>query len=385
MTAGSTSAPFPVAARVGRFSYAIRNIVAEARRVEAAGVRVRYLNIGDPISFGFKTPPHLVEAVIQALRDGHSEYGPSAGLPAAREAVATECTNKGFPVTPDRVFVTAGTSEAIELTLNALLDTDDEALVPLPTYPMYTAVLGKLGGRAKYYPLDPDRGWTPELDKLESLVTPRTRVLVMIDPNNPTGACFPDGVRRALIAFAETHNLVIVADEVYNDVRYAGESPLLGHLEPDAPIISLSSLSKAFLAPGWRTGWMAIGRTKRLDAVVAAVAKMTDARLCTTLPMQYAIAPALLGDRSHQPAVPACVERARRSHGQVHAGHPRRHVRRARSRVLRVASNSAAAGAHRRALRALAAAQDGRARRLRIWLRAAPRTGVHADRLPRAS
>src|SRR2546422_7278696 len=122
VTTANTRSAIPTAARVHRFTYAIRNIVAEAQRVEAAGTRVRYLNIGDPVAFGFKTPPHLVAAVERALRDGHNTYGPSAGIPAAREAVAAEYTSHGFPVTPDRGFITAGTAEGIELTLSAVVD-----------------------------------------------------------------------------------------------------------------------------------------------------------------------------------------------------------------------------------------------------------------------
>src|SRR5215467_9153146 len=133
MTIARSVAPIPVASRISRFSYAIRNIVAEAQRVEAAGKQVRYLNIGDPVAFGFKTPAHLIEAVARALRDGHNGYGPSAGILEAREAVADENTAKGWPIQADRVFITAGTSEAIELTLTALLERDGEVLVPMPT------------------------------------------------------------------------------------------------------------------------------------------------------------------------------------------------------------------------------------------------------------
>src|SRR5688572_24885855 len=139
-----TTPSIPVASRVGGFVYAIRNIVAEARKVEASGRKVRYLNIGDPITFGFKTPPHLIEAVERAIRDGHNGYAPSVGILPAREAVAAECTNRGMPVTPDRVVITSGTSEGIELALMALAEAGDEVLVPSPTYPLYTAVLAKI-------------------------------------------------------------------------------------------------------------------------------------------------------------------------------------------------------------------------------------------------
>jgi alanine-synthesizing transaminase len=295
-----TGASIPTSPWIGRFSYAIRNIVVEAQRVEAAGTPVRYLNIGDPVAFGFKTPAHLVDAVAKAIRDGHNGYGPSAGLASAREAVAAEHTEKGWPVHPDRVFITAGTSEGIELALTALLDHDGEVLVPMPTYPLYTAIIAKIGARALYYRTDPTRGWVPDLEHLATLVTPATRALVVIDPNNPTGASYPTPVRRALLEFADRRGLAIIADEVYGDLAYDGPRAPMGSFNLDAPVISFSSLSKAYLAPGWRTGWMAIGRTPRLDDVAAAVRKLADGRLCSTVPMQYAVTAALTGDKSHQ-------------------------------------------------------------------------------------
>src|SRR5712692_5272285 len=185
----------PVARRVDGFSYAIRNVVVEAQRVEAAGRRVRYLNIGDPNAFGFQTPPALIAAVERAMRDGHNGYGPSPGLAEAREAVAAEYTSRGFPVAAGRVFMTAGTSEAIDLALSAIVDDGGDVLVPTPTYPLYTAVLAKLGARARFYRTDPARGWAPDVDHLRSLVTPSTRALVVIDPNHPTAASYSAATR----------------------------------------------------------------------------------------------------------------------------------------------------------------------------------------------
>jgi alanine-synthesizing transaminase len=296
----TTSAAIPVASRVAGFKYAIRNIVAEARKVEASGRRVRYLNIGDPIIFGFETPPHLVAAVERAVRDGHNGYVPSPGIPEAREAVAGELTGRGMPVSADRVLITSGTSEGIELTLTALAEHGDEVLIPTPTYPLYTAVLAKVGARAVFYRTDPARGWLPDIDHVRSLITPATRALVVIDPNNPTGATYPPDVRRSLIDIADERNIPLLADEVYGDLAYDGPVAPMATLHPDAPIISFSSLSKAYLAPGWRAGWMAVGRTERLDEVLAAIKKLADGRLCSPGPMQYAIAPALTGDRSHE-------------------------------------------------------------------------------------
>jgi aspartate/methionine/tyrosine aminotransferase len=295
-----TSAPIRTAKRVDRFTYAIRNIVNEAKKVEQTGMKVRYLNIGDPNQFGFLTPPHLIEAVVKAMRDGQNGYTPSPGIVAARDAVAADFVSRGVNVSADRVLITSGTSEGIELALTGIVDEGEEVLVPSPTYPLYTAVLAKIGARPAYYRTDHTREWMPDLDHIRSLINPRTRALVVIDPNNPTGAIYPEAMRRDLIALAETHGLVILADEVYGDLAYDGAVPPMAALDNEAPIISYSSLSKAYLAPGWRAGWMAVGSSPRLDPALAAIKKLADGRLCSPGPMQFAVTAALTGDRSHQ-------------------------------------------------------------------------------------
>jgi alanine-synthesizing transaminase len=294
------SSAIPVAPRISGFAYAIRNIVAEARKVEASGRKVRYLNIGDPIAFGFRTPPHMIEAVERAMRDGHNGYAPSVGILTAREAVTRECVQRGMAMTPDRVVITSGTSEGIELALTALAGPGDEVLIPVPTYPLYTAVLAKIGARAVFYRTDAARGWQPDIDHVRSLVTPATRALVVIDPNNPTGATYSAEARRALVDVADRHNFPLLADEVYADLAFDGPISALAALNPDAPVITFSSLSKAYLAPGWRSGWLAVAETGRLDDVLAGIKKLADGRLCSTGPMEYALAAALTGDRSHQ-------------------------------------------------------------------------------------
>jgi alanine-synthesizing transaminase len=294
------SAAIPVASRISGFSYAIRNIVAEARKVEASGRDVRYLNIGDPIAFGFRTPPHMIEAVERAMRDGYNGYAPSVGILAAREAVTTECVQRGMPMTPDRVVITSGTSEGIDLALTALAGQGDEVLIPVPTYPLYTAVLAKIGARAVFYRTDAAQGWQPDIDHIRSLITPATRALVVIDPNNPTGATYSAAARRALVDLADRHNFPLLADEVYADLAFDGPVPALAALNPDAPVITFSSLSKAYLAPGWRSGWLAVAETERLNDVLAGIKKLADGRLCSTGPMEYALVAALTGDRSHQ-------------------------------------------------------------------------------------
>jgi alanine-synthesizing transaminase len=298
----TTASTIRTARRVDRFTYAIRNIVAEAKKVEKAGMRVRYLNIGDPNPFGFVTPPHLIDAVVKAMRDGHNGYAPSPGIPEARDAVAADFAARGVAVSPDRVLITSGTSEGIELAITGIVDEGEEVLVPSPTYPLYTAVLAKIGAQPAYYRTDPDNHWLPDPDHIRSRITPKTRALVVIDPNNPTGAIYPDSARRQLIELAEVHGLVILADEVYGDLAYDGPVPPMATLDNDAPIISYSSLSKAYLAPGWRAGWMAVGSSPRLDRALDAIKKLADGRLCSPGPMQYAVKAALTGDRSHQVA-----------------------------------------------------------------------------------
>ena len=301
----------PPADRMSTVTYSIRRVVAEARKAEAQGKRIHYLNTGDPVAFGFKTPAHMVEAVHKSLRDGENGYGPSVGLLSAREAVAAENTARGWPVDADRIVLTSGSSEGIDFVLTALADPGDEVLVPLPTYPLYTAILHKIGAREVYYRTDPLNGWQPDPAEIRRLVSPRTKALVMNDPNNPTGAAYAPTIRRELLNIADEHNVPLIADEIYQDVAFDGPVAPIGSLDHDAPVISLSGLSKGYLAPGWRTGWLAVGGGDRLNDVLAAITKLAEGRLCSTMPMQRAIVAALTGDRSHQPAFRAALrERA---------------------------------------------------------------------------
>ena len=293
-------APIAVGRRLKDFSYAIRNVVAEARKVEASGRPVTYLNIGDPVAFGFRTPPHLVDAVERAMRGGENGYTPAAGIWKIREAVAASYASAGLPIGPDRVILTSGTSEGIELALSVLVDTGDEVLVPVPTYPFYTATLTKLGARGVSYRTDPNNGWMPDLDHIRRLIGPATRAMVVIDPNNPTGAVYSTDTRRAIVELADRHGIVILADEVYADIAYDAQVPPLGSLNPDAPVISFASISKTYQAPGWRAGWLGVSGGERLDAVLCAIKEVADGRLCSTGPMQFAIMAALTGNDDHK-------------------------------------------------------------------------------------
>ena len=237
------------------------------------------------------------------MRDGHNGYTASAGIASAREAAAADFTARGVPVSADRVLITSGTSEGIELALDAPSSTKATTCWcrRRPIRCIRRCSPRSAPTRSTTGPIRPS-GWLPDLDHLARAVTPKTRALVVIDPNNPTGAVYPEAVRRQLVDFAESRGLVILADEVYGDLGFDGPVPPLAALAPEAAIISYSSLSKAYLAPGWRAGWMAVGATPRLDDALAAIKKLADGRLCSPGPMQYAVTAALTGDRSHQVA-----------------------------------------------------------------------------------
>jgi aspartate/methionine/tyrosine aminotransferase len=303
-----TAAMIAPARRMASVVYSIRRVVAEARKAEAAGKHIHFLNTGDPIAFGFEAPPHMVEAVQKSLRDGEHGYGPSVGLLAAREAIAGENTSRGWPVSADRVVLTSGSSEGIDFVLTALADPGDEVLIPRPTYPLYTAIIHKIGAREVFYGTDPQTGWQPDPDEIRKLITPRTRALVVNDPNNPTGAAYAQAVRRDLLNIADQFGLTLVADEIYQDVAFAGPVAPIGSLDTDAPIISLSGLSKGYLVPGWRTGWVVVGGGERLKEVLGAITRLAEGRLCSTMPMQRAVTAAITGDRSHQPRFRAALK-----------------------------------------------------------------------------
>ncbi len=276
--------------------YAIRNIAAEAARVEAAGTPIVHCNIGDPLKFDFRTPPHLVEAVTRALADAKSHYVPSAGVTEARVAVAASVRP---PVRPEDVFITSGVSEALDLALTALLAPGDEVLLPRPGYPLYNAIAARLQAKAVPYDLDEARGWALDTEAVAAAVTPRCKALVLCNPNNPTGAVATRAQLEGVLEVARRHGLVVLSDEIYDRLLFEGAHVPTATLATDVPLITLNGLSKAYLAPGWRVGWLVFHTPALMPDVIAAVQRLTDARLCGPGPFQYAVRPALEGPQDH--------------------------------------------------------------------------------------
>ncbi|HET8677896.1 MAG TPA: aminotransferase class I/II-fold pyridoxal phosphate-dependent enzyme [Blastocatellia bacterium] len=287
-------------ARTANFHYAIRNIVSAAEALERKGRRVIHLNIGDPQAFGFRPPAHLIEAVARALSEKFTGYAHSAGLFQAREAVAAYATNLGSQTSPDDVIITSGASEAADLVLTALLDPGDQVLMPAPGYPLYTAILNKLGAEEVSYKLDQADGWRPSPNEVRAAITARTRAIILINPNNPTGAITPDETTRELLEIAARHNLLVISDEVYRELCF-GPQPAPASLiarEIGAPVITLDSLSKTHLIPGWRVGWMRFTNSEQMPELIRAITRLASGRLCSPTVTQYAVQPALEGDRA---------------------------------------------------------------------------------------
>lgn len=286
--------------RTAQFHYAIRNIVGAAEERERRGLAVTYLNIGDPQAYGFRPPAHVVEAAARALRERFTGYEHSSGLREAKEAVAAYATTLGAQTAPDDVLMTAGASEAADLLLTALVEEGDEVLVPAPGYPLYPAILNRLGARARYYTLAPRAGWLPSIEEVGELVNERTRALLLINPNNPTGSITNDETTLQLLELAERRGLLVITDEVYRELCFdAPPAPAsLLAAERDVPVVTLESLSKTHMVPGWRVGWMRFTNARLMPELVRAVHRLASGRLCSPTPAQYAVRPALEGDRA---------------------------------------------------------------------------------------
>jgi alanine-synthesizing transaminase len=289
--------------RAANFHYAIRNVVQAAENLERQGRQIIYLNIGDPQAFGFKPPANVMEAIERATRDKFTGYSHSAGLREAREAVAQYATALGTETSPDGVLITSGASEGADLLLTALVNPGDEVLLPAPGYPIYPAIVTKLGASLRYYHLSHKTNWQPSLAEVSSLINERTRAIVLINPSNPTGAITPDETTKLLLELAAKHNLLVISDEVYRELCFKQAPTSASVLAGDsgAAVVVLESLSKTHMLSGWRVGWMRFTtgtRTRELNEFVGALTRLASGRLCSSTLAQYAIQPALLGEQS---------------------------------------------------------------------------------------
>jgi len=281
--------------------YEIRGKLARrAQEMERMGYEITSLNIGNPGAFGFRTPETMRLAMIENLRSAEG-YCHQKGIFPAREAVVMQQQERGVRgVTADDVFIGNGVSELIDLTLRALLAADEEVLVPSPDYPLWTAAVNLNRGRAVHYPCRPEHGFIPDPEEIESLITKRTRAIVVINPNNPTGAVYPRAVLEAIARIAEKYHLVVLADEIYDQMTYDGaEFVPMATLVNQTLCGTLSGLSKVYRACGYRVGWAAFsGDVEHAREYLSALELLSSLRLCSNVPGQWAVQTALGGYQS---------------------------------------------------------------------------------------
>jgi len=288
------------ATRLDNVRYAIRDLAVLAEQVTKQGHKVLPLNIGDPLNFDFQTPAHMIDAVYKAMRDGKNGYAPSSGIREALDAIRGEAERKAITNIQD-VFITSGVSESVDICLAALLNPGEHVLTPAPDSPLYSAVLAKLGVELNTYELNEDDGWQPDLADVTRKISPRTRGIVLINPNNPTGSLCSRRMLESVAELARRHNLVIFADEIYDKLILDNDQHVaMAAVAPDVPVVTFGGLSKNYLAPGWRIGWGVVsGDDAVVKPYVEGVNRLLRSRLCANHPEQYAIKPALEGPQDH--------------------------------------------------------------------------------------
>ncbi|QKJ66870.1 pyridoxal phosphate-dependent aminotransferase [Deefgea piscis] len=281
--------------------YEIRGPIPErARQMEEEGHRIIKLNIGNLANFGFDAPEEVVQDVIRNLANA-AGYVDSKGLFQARKAIMHYTQQKNIAdVTVDDIYIGNGASELIVMSMQGLLNTGDEVLVPMPDYPLWTAAVSLAGGTPRHYLCDEADGWMPSLSDMRAKITPKTRAIVVINPNNPTGALYPDSVLLDIIALAREFGLIIYADEIYDKVLYDGVSHTsIASLADDVLFVTFNGLSKNYRACGYRSGWMIVsGEKHRAKDYIEGLNMLATMRLCANVPSQYAIQTALGGYQS---------------------------------------------------------------------------------------
>lgn len=286
--------------RTQTVSYAIRDVVLPARKLEQKGIKVLHLNIGDPNKYDFDTPQHMKDALYNAAKEGHNGYAPSEGYLELRNAIVErEKKRNNVGYTPDDVCVTTGVTESLQILLTALLDPNDELLIPGPTYPQYMLISQVNNAQPVSYRCLEDDGWQPDVDHIRKEISNRTKGIVLINPNNPTGALYSKKVIKEIIDIAGECNIPIISDEIYDDMVFDEKQHATASLAKDVPIITFNGFSKVYLVPGWRIGYVMFYHNGELDEVQDAFMRLARSRLCANSVCQRACIAALKGPQDH--------------------------------------------------------------------------------------
>ena len=278
--------------------YAIRDIVLAARKVEQSGMKVDYLNIGDPVQFGFQPPDNVKQALINSINKGENYYSTSEGLLELREEIAKKENAKGLSISADDVLITNGVSEGLDLVISSIVEEGDEVLLPGPYYPPYASYVRLHGGIPVEFSVDLNNS-TPDIDDIKSKITSKTVAICLISPNNPTGVVFNENALKKLVDIANEHNIYIICDEIYDQIIFDDKFVGIGKVAGDSPVIILNGFSKVHLMSGWRIGYIAFNRSPQLEELREHLPKLARVRIATNLPIQYAALESLRGSQNY--------------------------------------------------------------------------------------
>ena len=287
-----------VSKKVMGVEYAIRDIVLAARKVQQKGIKVDYLNIGDPVQFGFQPPDNVKEALINAIKNGNNFYSSSEGLPELREEIARKENSKGLSISSDDILVTNGVSEGLDMVISSIVEEGDEVLLPGPYYPPYASYVRLHGGKPVEFAVDLNNS-TPDIDDIKSKITSKTVAICLISPNNPTGVVFNESSLKQLVDIANQHNLYIICDEIYDKIVFDDNFVGIGKVARDSPVIILNGFSKVHLMSGWRIGYIAFNQSPQLENIRENLPKLARVRIATNLPVQYAALESLRGPQEY--------------------------------------------------------------------------------------
>jgi aspartate/methionine/tyrosine aminotransferase len=287
-----------ISQRVTGVEYAIRDIALEARKLEKQGKQITYLNIGDPLQYGFQPPQNVKEVLIKAVKEGQNYYAVSEGLPELRQAIAKKENDKGLGVLEDDILVTNGVSEGLEMIMASIVESGDEVLIPGPYYPPYASYVRLFGGKPIEFSVDLKNS-TPDLEDIRKKISSKTIAICLISPNNPTGAVFSEKSLKDLIDIANEHDLYIICDEIYDQIIFDEKFVGIGKVSTDSPVILLNGFSKVHLMSGWRIGYIAFNQSKKLELLRENVPKLARVRIATNLPVQHAALESLRGPQDY--------------------------------------------------------------------------------------
>ena len=287
-----------ISKRVTGVEYAIRDIALVARKLEKEGHKITYLNIGDPVQYGFQPPENVKDAFINAIKKGQNYYAASEGLPELRNAIAQKEKAKGLSVSEDDIIVTNGVSEGLEMLMASIVESGDEVLIPGPYYPPYASYVRLFGGVPIEFSVDLTNS-TPDIDDIKSKITSKTVAICLISPNNPTGAVFNEKSLRDLISIAVEHDLYIICDEIYDQIVFDEKFVGIGKVSGDSPVILVNGFSKVHLMSGWRIGYIAFNNSKRLELLRENIPKLARVRIASNLPVQHAALESLRGPQNY--------------------------------------------------------------------------------------